>query len=81
MQSKPQKQLEFEKDNINYPILSEADHPEAYAYIDELVQTILVSEEIEFKDKFLWEVKIIDKNVLNIRISSSNQLELIKCPA
>jgi Putative Zn-dependent protease, contains TPR repeats len=57
--------LEFEKDKVNYPILSKADHPEAYAYIDHLVQTILASDEIEFKDKFPWEVKIIEKNVLN----------------
>ena len=50
----------------DYPILSETQYPEAYAYIRDLRDDILNSGEVFYKDEFKWEVKIIhDDNILN----------------
>jgi beta-barrel assembly-enhancing protease len=48
-----------------YPILDPATHPEAYAYINRIKNDILASEDIRFKDRFEWNVYIIDKDVFN----------------
>lgn len=58
---------QIESDPAQFPILSEADYPEAYAYIRTMTRNILQSDDVEFKDIFQYEeVKIIhNDDVLN----------------
>lgn len=49
----------------SYNLLRRADYPEAYSYLDGLVNDILNSGEVAYKDEFEWEVTIIDDDVLN----------------
>lgn len=52
-------------DPVEYPILSRSENPEVYAYIEGIMNLILESDEINYKDEFPWQVRIIDKDVLN----------------
>ncbi|GAA5022379.1 peptidase M48 [Marivirga lumbricoides] len=57
---------EIENDPTQYPILDEEEYAAAYAYLGDLVDEILESGEVEYKDEFAWEFKIIaDDSVLN----------------
>ena len=58
---------QIESDPAQFPILSQADYPEAYAYIRQMTSNILESDDVEFKDIFQYEeVKIIhNDDVLN----------------
>lgn len=58
---------QIESDPAQFPILSSADYPEAYAYIRAMTRNILQSDEVEHKDIFQYEeVKIIhNDDVLN----------------
>ncbi|MEP2023747.1 MAG: M48 family metalloprotease [Reichenbachiella sp.] len=57
---------QIEADPVNYPILSESEYPEAYAYIQDMTSNIVSSNDVRFKDLFHYsEVKIIDADVLN----------------
>ena len=49
----------------DYPILSRTAYPEAYGYLDEMVNHILDNGDITYRDDFAWEVHIIDQDVLN----------------
>ncbi|MFY0601217.1 MAG: M48 family metalloprotease [Cyclobacteriaceae bacterium] len=46
-------------------ILPEAGNEAAYAYLNAMVDDILSSEDILYKDEFAWELTIIDQDVLN----------------
>jgi beta-barrel assembly-enhancing protease len=48
-----------------FPVLDPAAHPEAYAYIYRLRDQILQSEKIRFRDRFEWNMYIIDQDVFN----------------
>jgi len=49
-----------------YPILSRTEHPEAYAYLEEMRDELLESYDFTHEDDFTWDVYIIhDDNVLN----------------
>ena len=50
-----------------FPILSETQYPQAYAYVNGLKQSILNSGKIDaaHKEKFVWKVTIINKDILN----------------
>src|SRR5690606_8928148 len=48
-----------------FPLLSLEEYPEAYAYLNNIVDKILVSEDVGYRDEFAWEVRIIDQDVLN----------------
>lgn len=53
-------------DPVNYPVLSETDYPEAYAYIRSMTSAIVASDDVKYKDLFHYdEVKIINADVLN----------------
>lgn len=57
---------EIESDPASYPILSEADFPEAYAALREIRDEILNSGQIAHRDDFEWQVHLIqDDTVLN----------------
>lgn len=42
-----------------YPVIERADAPDAYAYLDDIVNDILASDDINYKDEFAWETRII----------------------
>jgi beta-barrel assembly-enhancing protease len=48
-----------------YPILDPAQYPQAYAYINRIKNDILASDQIRYKDRFQYNVYIIDKDVFN----------------
>jgi predicted Zn-dependent protease len=56
---------QIESNPEEFPILPKADYPEAYSYIENMTAEILSSPEVKYKDIFPYEVKIIDKDVLN----------------
>ncbi|QOL26480.1 M48 family metalloprotease [Thalassotalea sp. LPB0316] len=55
------------RDVIEYPVLSEQDYPEAYRYIQNMIDEIVASDEIKYRDTFEYHtVKIIARDdVLN----------------
>ncbi|OFX74986.1 MAG: hypothetical protein A2X12_08045 [Bacteroidetes bacterium GWE2_29_8] len=53
-------------DSVTYPILSETQYPVAYSHIRRIVNEILNSGKVYYKDDFAWETKIIkDDETLN----------------
>ncbi len=49
-----------------FPILDEDSFPEAYGHIRRILNTVLESSEIRYKDRFAYDsIKIINDNVLN----------------
>ncbi|CAN0283957.1 unnamed protein product, partial [Chrysoparadoxa australica] len=56
---------EIESDPVTYPIISEIDFPEAYAYLNGMKEAILSSSEVAYRDEFVWQLKIINADVLN----------------
>ncbi len=52
-------------DPTEYPILSESEYPEAYAYMNNMMNSILKSEKFKYADKFEWQITIINKDVMN----------------
>ncbi len=47
-------------DPATYPILPESSNVEVYTYIRKITQKILNSGQVNYRDEFAWEVKIID---------------------
>lgn len=57
---------EIASDPATYPILPEAQYPQAYTYLREVRDKILNSGQVRYKNEFAWEVYIIrDDNTLN----------------
>lgn len=54
-------------DAESYPILDEMDYPEVYEFMNSMMKEILnnSNEEFKYKDKFEWQITIIDQDVLN----------------
>lgn len=46
--------------STEYPVLPERGNEEAYKYIRDITNTLLNSGKVAYKDKFAWQVKIID---------------------
>lgn len=55
----------IKSDPNEYPILDETLYPEAYAYLNAMMNDILASDKIKYGDRFDWEITIIDKDVMN----------------
>lgn len=51
---------QIESDPQQFPILAEKGNEEVYRYIRKITQKILNSGNVKHKDKFVWQVKIID---------------------
>lgn len=49
----------------DYPILNKNDYPEAYDFMNTMMETILRSEKFKYADTFDWEITIINQNVMN----------------
>ena len=52
-------------DPTEYPILSKTEHPEAYAYLNNMMNAILQSDKLKYADEFDWQITIINKDVMN----------------
>lgn len=60
-----QLEAQIAADPATYPVLSESANPDAYAHIRRIRDKVLASDDIEYKDRFEWSVKLIDEDVLN----------------
>ena len=67
-----QKQLGMQFDTTilahpeEYPILSEADYPDANKYLQDIFTRILASDEVEHRNDFDWQIRLIENDsVLN----------------
>ncbi|MBK6264793.1 M48 family metalloprotease [Marivirga sp. S37H4] len=57
---------EISNDPDQFPILDETEYAEAYQYLNNLLDEILNSGEVQYKEEFAWEIKIIaNDTVLN----------------
>jgi predicted Zn-dependent protease len=57
---------EIENDPDQFPILDEAEYSDAYAYLNNLLDYILTSGEVKYKEEFAWDIHIIaNDSVLN----------------
>lgn len=57
---------EIENDPYQFPILDETEYSEAYSYLNNLLDYILTSGEVQYKDEFVWDIHIIaNDSVLN----------------
>lgn len=52
-------------DPVTYPILSKTKYPEAYDHIERIFNSLLASDDLRYSDRFPWEIKIIDQDILN----------------
>lgn len=61
-----QVKAEIESKPNEYNVLSRAKHPAAYKHLDRMMNAILNSGEVKYKNEFAWEAYIIgDDNTLN----------------
>jgi beta-barrel assembly-enhancing protease len=57
---------EIESDPVKFPILEERSNQELYSYLKDLRNIILQTNQLKYKDKFAWELKVIkDDKTLN----------------
>ena len=57
---------EIASDPATYPVLSDTEYADAYAYLGNLVDKVLDGGEVQYRDEFVWEFKIInDDQTLN----------------
>jgi predicted Zn-dependent protease len=50
---------------LEYPILKKSEYPQAYAYLEDMLNDILASDEILYRDKFKWRITILNSDVIN----------------
>lgn len=55
---------DIENDTINYPLLRRAAYPTVFPRLDTLIQHILDSELLVFKERFDWDIEIINTNTI-----------------
>lgn len=65
---------EISSNPSEYPILSRSGNEKAYKYVEDIMNAILESKEINHKNDFDWELTIIDKDVLNAFASPGGKL-------
>ena len=54
------------EDPTEFPLLSESEYPEAYAYLNSMKNEILSSNDVQYKDIFPYELRIVARDdVLN----------------
>lgn len=61
-----QSKAQIESDPAQFPIISRAQAPAAYTYLENMKTDILNSGQVKYRNEFAWELYIInDKNTLN----------------
>lgn len=48
-----------------FPILNEQQHPQVYQYVREMMNNILASDDILYRDEFEWKLTIINQDIMN----------------
>jgi predicted Zn-dependent protease len=48
-----------------YQVLERTQYPESYAYLDNMVENILDSGNVKYRDEFAWEVYLLEDETLN----------------
>ncbi len=57
---------EINNDPAQFPILDRTEYPEAYQYIENLLDIVLETGEVQYREEFVWEIYIIeDDSTLN----------------
>ncbi|WP_085516042.1 M48 family metalloprotease [Marivirga sericea] len=57
---------QIENDPDQFPILDESEYSDAYTYLNTLLDYILTSGEVQYKEEFVWDIHIIENDsVLN----------------
>lgn len=57
---------QIENDPAQFPILDETEYSEAYSYLNNLLDFILTSGEVQYQEEFVWDIHIIENDsVLN----------------
>lgn len=57
---------QYIRDSTDMIVLDRNQYPQAYAYLDSLTNEVLISDDIRYRDEFVWEVSIIQNDsVLN----------------
>jgi len=69
---------QIEDNPDEFPILSRTQYPDAYAYMDDMVTHVLNEGDITYRDDFVWEVHIIDQNVLNAFVTPGGYIYVYK---
>jgi len=57
-----QTKQQIESDPAQFPILNPAQYPAVYSYINAIRDDVLNGGQVTYKDDFLWEVKIIQRD-------------------
>lgn len=52
-------------DPVTYPILNRTQYPAAYDHLERILNDLLGSSHLRYANRFPWEVKIIDQDILN----------------
>lgn len=65
---------QIDGDKTQFPILDPAKYPEAYRYMNAMKNEILNSGSVSYKSDFAWELKIINKNVLNAFVTPGGHI-------
>ncbi len=53
---------EIENDSMTFNLMNRSEYPEAYQYLDAMVNEILNSGEVTYRDEFVWQVTLIDND-------------------
>lgn len=69
---------EIESNPTEFPILSRTTYSDAYAYLDDMVLEILDNADITYRNEFVWEVHIIDQDVLNAFVTPGGYIYVYK---
>jgi predicted Zn-dependent protease len=56
---------QIQADSENYPILSRSSYPQAYAFVEQMVDDILASNAFKYGETFEWKVTIINSSTMN----------------
>ena len=65
---------EISSNTAEYPILPRSGNEKAYKYVEDIMNAILESKEVNHKKDFDWELTIINKDVLNAFASPGGKL-------
>jgi predicted Zn-dependent protease len=49
----------------DFPVLKASEYPQVYTYLQNMLSSIIQSEEIMYKDEFNWKITIINSDVVN----------------
>jgi len=55
---------QIDNDPVNFPVLEKNDHPELYTIMENLVNEILRSHKIYYKEELAWKIKVINNDTI-----------------